>query len=45
MKGKFTDGKIKIIDKANAKKYAFCQDIFYQEYISYKKVNHLSFGL
>mgnify|MGYP003576657686 CR=1 FL=1 len=45
MKGKFTDGKIKIIDKANAKKYAFCQNIFYQECISYKNVKHLSFGL
>jgi hypothetical protein len=45
MKGKFTDGKIKIIDKANAMKYAFFQNMFYQEYISYKNVNHLSIRL
>jgi len=40
-KGKFTDGKTKTIDKANAMKHAFCRNIFYQEYFSYKNVNHI----
>jgi len=32
MKGKLKDEKIKVIDRTNAKKYAFCLNTFYQKH-------------
>ena len=29
---------------ANAKKHALCRNMFYQEYFSYKNVNHIILG-